>query len=55
VIYESLDPKVFQSIKNVEFAHDAWKKLEESYEGTQVVKKAKIYIFKDKYAKFKML
>ena len=30
-------------------------RLEDSYEGTSAVKEAKLYIFKDKYAKFKML
>ncbi|XP_066361082.1 uncharacterized protein [Miscanthus floridulus] len=35
-------------------AHDAWVKLEESYEGTQVGKGAKAYIFKEKFASFKM-
>ena len=35
-------------------AHDAWVKLEESYEGTQAVKGAKAYILKEKFASFKM-
>lgn len=30
-------------------------RLEDSYEHTSMVKEAKLYIFKDKYAKFKML
>jgi hypothetical protein len=55
VIYEALDPKVFESIKDLEFTHEVWKILEDPYEGTSVVKEAKLYIFKDKYAKFKML
>jgi len=38
----------------MEMAHDAWKKLEESYEGTQAVKGAKAYILKEKFASFKM-
>jgi hypothetical protein len=41
-------------MKNIEIAHDAWKKLEESFEGTQVVKGAKAYILKEKFASFKM-
>ena len=35
-------------------AHEAWKKLEESFEGTQAVKGAKAYILKEKFASFKM-
>ena len=35
-------------------AHEAWKKLEESFEGTQAVKGAKEYILKEKFASFKM-
>jgi hypothetical protein len=33
-----LDKRTFEQIKNIEMAHEAWKKLEESFEGTQVVK-----------------
>jgi hypothetical protein len=35
-------------------AHEAWKKLKESFEGTQAVKGAKAYILKEKFASFKM-
>ena len=35
-------------------AHETWKKLEESFEGTQAVKGAKTYILKEKFASFKM-
>jgi hypothetical protein len=48
VIYEALDPKAFESIQDLEFAHEVWKRLEDSYEGTSAVKEAKLYIFKDK-------
>ena len=34
--------------------HVAWRKLEESFEGTQAVKGAKAYILKEKFASFKM-
>jgi hypothetical protein len=47
-IHETVDESVFEQIKNIEIAHDAWKKLEESYEGTQAVKGAKAYILKEK-------
>jgi hypothetical protein len=38
----------------LEIAHDAWKKLEESFKGTQAVKGAKAYILKEKFASFKI-
>ena len=41
-------------IKNIEMAHEAWKKLEESFEGTKAIKGAKAYILKEKFANFKM-
>jgi len=34
--------------------HKLWKRLEEAYWATSMVKDAKLYIFMDKYAKFKM-
>ena len=46
--------RTFEQIKNIERAHEAWKKLEESFEGTQAVKGAKAYILKEKFASFKM-
>jgi len=55
VRYEALDPKVFESIKDLELPHKVWKRLEESYEGTSTMKDAKLYILKVKYAKFKMV
>jgi hypothetical protein len=53
-IHEALDEKTFQQIKGIEIAHDAWKKLEESFEGTKSIKGAKAYILKEKFASFKM-
>jgi hypothetical protein len=50
---KAIDPKVFESIKDLVFAHEVWKMLENSYHGTSRVKEVKLYIFKDKYAKFK--
>ena len=49
-----MDERTFEKIKNIEMAHEAWKKLEESFEGTQVVKSAKAYILQEKFASFKM-
>jgi low affinity Fe/Cu permease len=39
-IHDALDERTFKQIKNIEMAHEAWKKLEESFEGTQAVKGA---------------
>ena len=41
VIHDALDERTFEQIKNIEMALEAWKKLEESFEGTQAVKGAK--------------
>ena len=53
-IHNAIDERTFEQIKNIEMAHEAWKKLEESFEGTQAVKGAKAYILKEKLASFKM-
>ena len=53
-IHDALVERTFEQIKNNERAHDAWKKLEESFEGTKAIKGAKAYIFNDKFASFKM-
>ena len=50
-IHDALDERTFEQIKNIERAHEAWKKLEESFEGTQAVKGAKAYILKEKFCK----
>ena len=49
-----MDERTFEQIKNIEMAHEAWKKLEESFDGTQAMKGAKAYILKEKFASFKM-
>ena len=53
-IHDVIDERTFEQIKNIEMAHEAWKKLEESFEGTQAVNGAKTYILKEKFASFKM-
>ena len=53
-IHDAIDERTFEQIKNIEMAHEAWKKLEESFEGTQAMKGAKAYILKEKFASFKM-
>ena len=37
-IHDAIDERTFE---NIEMAHEAWKKLEESFEGTQAMKGAK--------------
>ena len=49
-----MDERTFKQIKNIEMAHEAWNKLEESFEGTQAMKGVKAYILKEKFASFKM-
>ena len=53
-IHDAIDERTFEQIKNIEIAHEAWKKLEESFEGTKAIKGAKAYILKEKFASFKM-
>jgi hypothetical protein len=54
VIHDAIDERTFEQIKNTEISHEAWKKLEESFEGTTAIKGAKAYILKEKFASFKM-
>ena len=54
VIHDAIDERTFEQIKNIEMAHEVWKKLEELFEGTQAVKGAEAYILKEKFASFKM-
>ncbi|XP_066347694.1 uncharacterized protein [Miscanthus floridulus] len=53
-IYNAIDSKVFEQIKDLDRASEVWKRLEETYEGTAVVQSAKLYILKDKLTSFKM-
>ena len=53
-IYNAIDSKVFEQIKDYERANEVWTRLEETYEGTPAVKSAKLYILKDKLTSFKM-
>ena len=52
--HDALDERTFEQIKNIERAHEAWKKLEELFEGTQAMKGAKTYILKEKFANLKI-
>ena len=47
IIYNAIDSKVFEQIKDCERANEVWRRLEETYEGTPEVKGAKLYILKD--------
>jgi hypothetical protein len=53
-IYNGIDSKVFEQIKDLEKASEVWKRLEETYEGTAMVKSANLYMLKDKLSNFKM-
>ena len=53
-IYNGIDSKVFEQIKDLEKASEVWVRLEETYEGTSMVKSAKLYMLKDKLSNFKM-
>ena len=52
-IHDAVDERTFEQIKNIEMAHEAWKKLKESFVGTHAMKGAKTYILKEKFASFK--
>ncbi|XP_066375139.1 uncharacterized protein [Miscanthus floridulus] len=53
-IYNGIDSKVFEQIKDLEKASKVWVRLEEAYEGTSTVKSTKLYMLKDKLSNFKM-
>jgi hypothetical protein len=37
-IHDAIDERTFEQIKNIEMVHEAWKKLEESFESTQAMR-----------------
>jgi hypothetical protein len=53
-IYNGIDSKVFEQVKNLERASEVWTRLEKAYEGTTTVKSAKLYMLKDKLSNFKI-
>jgi hypothetical protein len=53
-LYNGIDAKVFEQIKDLEMASEVWTRLEKTYEGTSTVNSAKLYMLKDKFASFKM-
>jgi hypothetical protein len=54
VLYDALDINEFNRIKNLTTAHEIWTKLMEIYEGTTIVKSAKLYVCKRKFEQFLM-
>jgi hypothetical protein len=53
-IYNYIDSKVFEQVKDLERASEVWTRLEEIYEGTTTVKSAKLYMLNDKLSNFKI-
>jgi hypothetical protein len=53
-IYNGIDSEVFEQIKDLDKASEVWVRLEETYEGTSMVKSVKLYMLKDKLSNFKM-
>jgi len=53
-IYNGIDSKVFEEVKDLEKASEVWTRLEETYEGTTTVKSAMLCMFKDKLSNIKM-
>jgi len=53
-IYNGIDSKVFEQVKDLEKASEVWTMLEETFEGTTTVKSAKLYMLKDKLSNFKI-
>jgi hypothetical protein len=52
---QALSPSEFARISNYESAQEAWQILETTYEGTQIVKSAKLQILISKFEEIKML
>jgi hypothetical protein len=53
-IYNGIDSKMFEQIKDLEKASEVWVRLEETSGGTSMVKSVKLYMLKDKLSNFKM-
>jgi hypothetical protein len=52
---QALSPSEFVRISNCEIAKDAWQILETTYEGTKLVKSAKLQMLISKFEEIKML
>jgi hypothetical protein len=53
-IYNGIDSKVFEQVKDLKRASEVWTRLKKTYEGTTMVKSAKLYMLKGKLSNFKM-
>jgi hypothetical protein len=53
-MYNDIDSKVFEQIKDLEKASEIWVRLEETYKDTSMVESAKLYMLKDKLSNFRM-
>jgi hypothetical protein len=53
-LYNGIDTKVFEDIKDLELMNEVWTRLSETYEGTKVMKSAKLYGLKSEFENFKM-
>ena len=53
-IYNGIDSKVFEQVKDFKKAIEVWTRLEEIYESTTTIKSAKLCMLKDKLSNFKM-
>jgi len=53
-IYNGIDSKLFEHVKDLDKASEVCTRLEETYEGTTTVKSARLYMLKDKLYNFKM-
>jgi hypothetical protein len=54
-LYQLLSPSEFAKISNSEFAKEAWQILETTYEGTKLVKSAKLQMLISRFEEIKML
>jgi hypothetical protein len=53
-IYNDIDSKVFEQIKDLKKASEVWVRLEKTHDGTSTIKSDKLYLLKDKLSNFKM-
>jgi hypothetical protein len=54
-LYQTLSPSEFAKISNYESAQEAWQILETTYEGTKLVKSAKLQMLISRFEEIKML
>jgi hypothetical protein len=54
VLYNAFALSEFNRVKGLERANEIWEKLMEIYEGTSIVKEAKLYVYKGKFNEFTM-